>query len=108
MNSFLTELNSENFDNFISKHEVVLVDVYAEWCGPCKMIAPILEKVSREHHDKVRIGKLNVDHNNEIASELGIRNIPTLLLYRGGERVATKIGSLSEEAIISMFSEVEN
>jgi thioredoxin 1 len=77
----------------------VLVDYWAEWCGPCKMIAPILEEVSRDYDGRIQVAKLNVDDNNEMASRYGIRGIPTLMLFKGGEVVATKVGALSRSCM---------
>jgi thioredoxin 1 len=77
----------------------VLVDYWAEWCGPCKMIAPILEEVSRDYDGRIQVAKLNVDDNNEMASRYGIRGIPTLMLFKGGEVVATKVGALSKSQL---------
>ena len=76
--------------------EPVLVDYWAEWCGPCKMIAPILDEVAGTHGDKVTIAKLNVDENQATAAKFGIRGIPTLMLFRNGQVVATKVGAMSK------------
>ena len=74
----------------------VLVDFWAEWCGPCKMLAPILESVVDDYAGKVKIVKLNVDENPETAPKFGIRGIPTLILFKNGEVVTTKVGALSK------------
>jgi thioredoxin 1 len=81
----------------------VLVDYWAEWCGPCKMIAPILEEVSTDYAGKVAVVKLNVDDNREMASKFGIRGIPTLMLFKGGEVVATKVGAVSKSQLVSFL-----
>jgi thioredoxin 1 len=73
----------------------VLVDFWAEWCGPCKMIAPILDDVAQEYQGKVTIAKVNIDHNPNTAPKYGIRGIPTLLLFKDGQVVDTKVGALS-------------
>ena len=72
----------------------VLVDYWAEWCGPCKMIAPILDEVSRDFDGRLQIAKMNVDENTEVPGKFGIRGIPTLMLFKGGELVATKVGAM--------------
>jgi len=98
MIAYITELNSNNYEEF-TKEGIVLVDIWAEWCGPCKTISPIVDKVSADYHGKVKVGKLEADLNREIASQLGIRNIPTLLVYKNGEIVDKLVGSVQEEKI---------
>jgi len=83
----------------------VLTDFWAEWCGPCKMIAPILEEVAKELSDKITIGKLNVDQNAETAPKYGIRGIPTLLLFKDGNVAATKVGALSKTQLLEFINE---
>ena len=77
----------------------VLVDFWAEWCGPCKMLSPILEELAAELKDKVTIVKMNVDDNPKTPSELGIRGIPTLILFKGGAQVGTKVGVLPKTSL---------
>src|SRR3989442_6394790 len=82
----IVTLSNENFDQEINKAQLpVLVDFWAEWCGPCKMLAPMLDELAEESAGKLRIGKVNVDENQELASKFGIRAIPTLLLFKGGQ-----------------------
>jgi thioredoxin 1 len=90
------ELTDATFDQVVKTDKTVLVDFWAEWCGPCKMIAPILDEVAGTHGDKVTIAKLNVDENQQTASKFGIRGIPTLMLFRNGQVVATKVGAMSK------------
>ena len=77
----------------------VLVDYWAEWCGPCKMIAPILDEVAKEYSGKLKIAKLNIDENQETPAKYGIRGIPTLMLFKGGNIEATKVGALSKSQL---------
>jgi thioredoxin 1 len=81
----------------------VLVDYWAEWCGPCKMIAPILEEVAKEYHGRLKIAKLNIDENPKTPGEFGIRGIPTLILFKGGNVEATKVGALSKSQLTAFI-----
>ncbi|KMV67052.1 thioredoxin TrxA [Rosenbergiella epipactidis] len=93
----IVHLTDSSFDTDVLKAEgVTLVDFWAEWCGPCKMIAPILDEIADEYEGKLTIAKLNIDDNPETAPKYGIRGIPTLLLFKAGEVVATKVGALSK------------
>jgi len=97
MSDAIIQLSDESFEKEVINAELpVIVDFWAEWCGPCKMIAPILEEVAKESAGKVIIGKLNVDENAETAPKYGIRGIPTLLMFKDGKVVATKVGALSK------------
>ncbi|WP_320143637.1 thioredoxin [uncultured Cohaesibacter sp.] len=78
----------------------VVVDFWAEWCGPCKMIAPILDEISKEKADGVKIVKVNVDENPNTAAQYGVRSIPTLLLFKGGEAVAMKVGAAPKTDLV--------
>jgi len=91
MIAYITELNTENFESFI-KNELALVDVWAPWCGPCKMISPIVDEISNTYHGKLSVGKLSADENRDIVASLGVRNIPTILLYKNGELVKDENG----------------
>ena len=83
----------------------VLVDYWAEWCGPCKMIAPILDEVSETYKDKLQIAKMNVDENREIPAKFGIRGIPTLMLFKDGQLAATKVGALSKAQLTAFIDQ---
>ena len=82
----------------------VLVDYWAEWCGPCKMIAPILDETAQEMDGKLRIAKMNVDENREIPAKFGIRGIPTLMLFKDGQLAATKVGALSKAQLTAFIA----
>ncbi len=82
----------------------VLVDYWAEWCGPCKMIAPILDEVAAAYQDKLTIAKMNVDENRDIPAKFGIRGIPTLMLFKGGQLAATKVGALSKAQLAAFIA----
>ena len=83
----------------------VLVDFWAEWCGPCKMIAPILDDVAGAYNGKLSIAKVNVDENTEVPAKFGIRGIPTLMLFKGGQLAATKVGALSKAQLTAFIDQ---
>ena len=94
-------INDSNFDEEIKNSPVpVLVDFWAEWCGPCKQIGPILEEIGEEKKDKIKILKLNVDENPQTPQKFGVRGIPTLMLFKKGKLIDTKVGSLPKSALI--------
>ena len=80
----------------VQSEKSVLIDFWAEWCGPCKMIAPLLDEVADEYEDKLTVVKLNIDENPNIAQKFGIRSIPTLMIFKGGEPQAQKLGAMSK------------
>ena len=100
----IQHVTDASFEKEVLKSEApVLVDYWAEWCGPCKMIAPILDEVARDYDGKLRIVKVNVDENQSVPSKYGIRGIPTLMLFRGGEVVETKVGALSKSQLTQLL-----
>jgi len=101
----VVEFNDQNFDSeVLGEESPVLVDFWAVWCGPCKAIAPIIEEVANDYSGKVKVGKMDVDSNNQVAMKYGIRSIPTLMLFNKGEVVDQVIGNVGKESIESMIS----
>ncbi len=92
-------------DEVLHSTQPILVDYWAEWCGPCKMIAPILEEVSVSYEGKLQVAKMNVDENREIPAKFGIRGIPTLMLFKDGKLAATKVGALSKAQLVAFIDE---
>ena len=106
MSESILKLTDAEFENQVIKSEKpILVDYWAEWCGPCKMIAPVLEEVASELSDKILIGKLNVDENSETPPKYGIRGIPTLMLFKNGEVVGTQVGAISKNDLVSFIED---
>ena len=105
MSSELIKHTSDaSFDSDVLKSDKpVLVDYWAEWCGPCKSIAPILEAVAKEYGGRLKIAKINVDENQSTPAKFGIRGIPTLMLFKGGELAATKVGALSKAQLTAFL-----
>ena len=100
----IQHVTDASFEQEVLKSDApVLVDYWAEWCGPCKMIAPILDEVARDYGGKLRVVKVNVDENQSVPSKYGIRGIPTLMLFRGGEVVETKVGALSKSQLTQLL-----
>ena len=103
----LIEFTDDNFDTEVLKSNLpVLVDFWAEWCGPCKTIGPIVEEIAGDYAGKVKVGKVNVDFNNQVAMQYGIRSIPALLVFKGGAVANQIVGAVPKNNITEILDEV--
>jgi thioredoxin 1 len=93
------QITDANFEVLMKDNKPLVVDFWAEWCGPCRMITPIIEELSEEYKDKVMIGKLNVDENDDVVTQYGVRNIPTILFFKNGEVVDKHVGAAQKSVI---------
>ena len=104
MSEHILQVNDGDFDGQVLKSETpVLVDFWAEWCGPCKMIAPILEEIAVEYAGKLVVAKVNIDNNPGTPQRYGVRGIPTLILFKDGEVHATKVGALAKSQLAAFI-----
>ena len=100
------KVDTSNFENDVLKSaEPVVVDFWAEWCGPCKMIAPSLEEIATELQGKVKVAKINIDENPELATQFGVRSIPTLLLFNNGEIVSKMVGAAPKSRLLDWIKD---
>ena len=100
----IVHITDDTFESEVLQSQTpVLVDYWAEWCGPCKMIAPILDEVSKDYDGRLKIAKMNVDENRDVPAKFGIRGIPTLMLFKGGQLAATKVGALSKAQLTAFI-----
>ncbi|ROH84106.1 thioredoxin TrxA [Pseudomethylobacillus aquaticus] len=104
MSEHITHLSDAGFEQEVLQSQLpVLVDYWAEWCGPCKMIAPILDEISKEYAGRLKVAKLNIDENQQTPPKYGIRGIPTLMLFKNGNVEATKVGALSKSQLTAFI-----
>ncbi len=104
MSGSIVYLTDDSFEaEVVNADGPVLVDYWADWCGPCKMIAPILDEIAEEYKDKIKITKLNIDENPATPPKYGIRGIPTLMLFKGGNVEATKVGAVSKSQLTAFI-----
>lgn len=97
------KINNKNFEEEVLKSEkTVLVDFYAEWCGPCKMIAPVIEQIAKEN-EEIKVAKINVDEAQELAEKYGVMSIPTLVVIKNGQEIKRQVGLASKSEILSML-----
>jgi thioredoxin 1 len=104
MSNSIIQLTDDDFEEVVLRSsEPVLVDYWAEWCGPCKMITPLLEEICVEYADKIKVAKLNIDENPATPPKYGIRGIPTLMLFKDGNVEATKVGAMSKSQLTAFI-----
>lgn len=97
-------ITKENFEAEVLKSDVpVLVDFWAVWCGPCQMVAPVLSEIAEENEGKLKVGKVNVDEQPELARQFGIMSIPTLMVFKGGEKVNQLVGAVPKDSILALL-----
>jgi thioredoxin 1 len=107
MSEQIVHVSDATFDAEVLNSDIpVLVDFWAEWCGPCKMIAPVLDEIATEYSGKLKVCKVDVDANPDIPPKFGIRGIPTLIMFKGGNAEATKVGALSKTQLTAFIKEV--
>lgn len=95
------EITDANYEELAKNDQPLVIDFWAEWCGPCRMVSPIIEELAEEYKGKVTIGKLDVDNNDDVVSKFGIRNIPTILFIKGGEVVDKQVGATNKAALVA-------
>jgi thioredoxin 1 len=104
VSDLIAHVTDDSFESdVLQAGEPVLVDYWAEWCGPCKMIAPVLDEIAAEYQGRVKVAKLNIDDNPNTPPRYGIRGIPTLMLFKGGEVEATKVGAVSKSQLTAFI-----
>lgn len=100
------EITDSNFQEILAEGKPVVMDLWAPWCGPCKMVGPIIDELATEYEGKVIIGKCDVDENGDVAAEYGIRNIPTVLFFKNGELVDKQVGSAPKSAYVAKIEAI--
>lgn len=100
------EITDATFEELLKSDKPVMIDFWAEWCGPCRLIGPIVEELASEYADKVIIGKVDVDNNDAITSKFGIRNIPTILFFKNGEIVDKQVGAAQKSALVEKIDKL--
>lgn len=100
------EIKDSTFDEVLNSDKLVVMDFWAEWCGPCRMVGPIIDELSVEYADKAVIGKVDVDNNDEITSKFGIRNIPTILFFKNGVLVDKHVGAAQKAALVEKIDKL--
>lgn len=93
------KITNDNFNNLINDEKITLVDFYADWCGPCKALSPVIDEIATEAKD-INVGKVNVDAERDLASKFGVRSIPTMIIFKGGKEIDRLVGYLPKETIL--------
>jgi len=107
MSEWVKELNDQNFEAEVLKSELpALVDFWAPWCGPCRMVGPMVEELAKEYAGKIKVGKLNVDDNINTAAQYGVRSIPTLILFKGGKVASQIVGAQPKAELVKFINQV--
>ena len=107
MNNNIIDVSEVDFENKVieeSLNRLIVVDFWAPWCGPCRMVAPVVEEISKDFEGKIKVFKLNTDENPNVASQYGIRSIPTLMIFKGGQKVDTVVGAVPKATLSSTLS----
>lgn len=94
------KITDENFEGLLSDGKPLVLDFWAEWCGPCRLVSPIIDELSEEYEGRVNIGKMNVDENDDVISQFGIRNIPTILFFKNGQLVDKIVGAMPKDKFV--------
>lgn len=100
------EITDATFADILNSDKPVVIDFWAEWCGPCRMVGPIVEELAGEYADKVVIGKVDVDNNDDITAKFGIRNIPTILFFKNGEIVDKQVGAAQKSVLVEKINKL--
>ncbi|NDV96247.1 thioredoxin [Dysgonomonas sp. 521] len=100
------EITDAGFDDILKSDKPLVIDFWAEWCGPCRMVGPIVEELATEYEGKVTVGKVDVDNNDEITSKYGIRNIPTILFIKNGEVVDKQVGAAQKAVLVDKIEKL--
>lgn len=103
MSSALLHPSAEEFNELLKNEDILLVDFFADWCGPCKMLAPVIDQIAEQYADKISVAKINIDENRDIASEYGIMSIPTIVVFKGGAEAAREVGVKPLEAFTNII-----